>query len=88
LAAPGFITLFDASDGAEGYGRCFTYARVELTAGITASPSSTYISNTVVESNIDDRFTEIEPGAWVQEAMYLMADVMSAVSIANSTGLN
>lgn len=87
FGATTFNTIFDGVDGSDTYGRCFTYARVDLTAGVTRSPSSTYISNTVVEANLEDEFTEIEPGPWVQEAMYLMADVMSAVSMANSTGL-
>jgi hypothetical protein len=69
------------------YYHCFTYAVVNLTAGITISPTSTYISSRVIEADISDSQMEFLPGPWVHEAMYLMPDVMSTFTMMNSTPL-
>jgi len=69
------------------YESCFSYAVVNFTAGVAKSPASTYISNRVIESDQVDEDMIIEPGPWVQEATYLMADTMSLVSGMNTTTL-
>jgi hypothetical protein len=69
------------------YYYCTTYAVVNLTAGIAVSPISTYVTPRVVEASINASQMEILPGPWVQEAMYLMPDVMSMFSQMNSTPL-
>lgn len=69
------------------YYRCFTYAVVNLTAGVAVSPSSRYISPRVVEADLRDADMDLQPGPWVQEAMYLMPDVMSMFSMMNSSSL-
>jgi hypothetical protein len=64
---------------------CYSYAVVNFTAGVATSPTSTYISNDVVEADLVDKDMKLRPGPWVQEAMYLMPDVMSMVSNMNTT---
>lgn len=70
------------------YDWCHTYAIVNLTAGISDSPRSTYVSNRVVEAEIPSKDMEVRGGPWVKEAMYLMPDVMSHVAMMNTTALH
>jgi len=65
---------------------CFTYAIVNLTAGVVTSPTSTFISSRVVEA--DNRDLDIRAAAWVQEAIYLLPDVMSTLTMMNTTALD
>jgi hypothetical protein len=67
---------------------CFTYAIVNLTAGITTSATSTYISGRIVEADVPSADMAIRAGPWVQEAIYLMPDVMSMLTMMNTTSLN
>ncbi|KAF2869415.1 hypothetical protein BDV95DRAFT_498212 [Massariosphaeria phaeospora] len=69
------------------YEWCHTYAIVNLTAGVADSPQSTYVTNRVVEANLPTTELDIRAGPWVQEAMYLMPDVMSNVALMNTTSL-
>jgi hypothetical protein len=69
------------------YYRCLTYAVVNFTAGVIVSPSSTYISSRVIESDQPASEMEIIAAPWVHEALYLMPDVMSTFSMMNSTPL-
>lgn len=73
--------------GGGNYDWCYTYAKVNLTAGIVQSPTSTYISDRVVEADLESPKLELKAGPWVKEAIYLMPDVMSNVAIMNSTAL-
>ncbi|ORY08042.1 hypothetical protein BCR34DRAFT_489018 [Clohesyomyces aquaticus] len=67
----------------------YTRLEVEFTAGVSTPESSTYISHRVVESGPSDPIkSDIQPGPWVKEALYLMSDVMTAVAIMNNTSLN
>lgn len=69
------------------YQWCHMYAIVNLTAGIVQSPTSTYVSDRVVEADLPSDKLEIKAGPWVKEALYLMPDVMSNVAMMNSTNL-
>lgn len=86
----GFANIFSPLDPGSGtyyYSMaCFTYALVNLTAGVATSASSTYISSRVVEA--DERNLPIRAGPWVQEAIYLLPDVMSTLTMMNTTELN
>jgi hypothetical protein len=70
------------------YFRCYSYAVVNFTAGVATSPTSAFISGRVVEADLLDMDMELRPGPWVQEAIYLMSDVMSMLSVMNVTSLN
>ncbi|PMD61154.1 uncharacterized protein K444DRAFT_500382, partial [Hyaloscypha bicolor E] len=66
----------------------FTYLTINFTAGVILSPNSTYISNSVVESNPSIQDRDITEAPWVHEALYLLPDVMSMVAVMNSTSLS
>ncbi|KAJ4186811.1 hypothetical protein NW755_007543 [Fusarium falciforme] len=74
-----FNNIFTPNERGNYY-RCFTYAVVNLTAGVVRSPTSTYLSSRVIQGDTADSELPIEPAPWVQEAMYLMPDVMSVFS--------
>jgi hypothetical protein len=67
------------------YYYCMTYAEVNLTAGITVSSTSKYITPRVIEADMNPMHMELLEGPWVHEAMYLMPNVMSMFSQMNST---
>ncbi|KAI8717101.1 hypothetical protein NCS52_00784600 [Fusarium sp. LHS14.1] len=81
-----FNNIFTPNERGNYY-RCFTYAVVNLTAGVVKSPESTYISSRVIQGDATDSELHIEAAPWVQEAMYLMPDVMSVFSMMNSSSL-
>lgn len=66
----------------------FTYLEINFTVGVTTAPSSTYISSQVVENNEDTKAEDIVAGPWVNEALYLLPDVMSMVAIMNTSSLD
>ncbi|KAG4439472.1 hypothetical protein IFR05_005051 [Cadophora sp. M221] len=66
----------------------FTYLEINFTVGVTTAPRSTYISSQVVESNEDPKAEDIVAGPWVNEALYLLPDVMSMVAIMNTSSLD
>ncbi|KAH8586654.1 hypothetical protein B0O99DRAFT_656735 [Bisporella sp. PMI_857] len=78
--------IFNTTDGGN-YDWCHTYAIVNLTAGIAQSPTSTYVSDRVVEADLPSTELDLKGGPWVKEAMYLMPDVMSNVAMMHSTKL-
>ncbi|KAI8669883.1 hypothetical protein NCS56_00791700 [Fusarium sp. Ph1] len=80
-----FNNIFTPNERGNYY-RCFTYAVVNLTAGVVRSPTSTYLSSRVIQGDAADSELPIEPAPWVKEAMYLMPDVMSVFSMMNSSG--
>lgn len=79
-------SVFNTTYGGN-YQWCHTYAIVNLTAGVALSPTSTYVSDRVVEADLPSAELDLKGGPWVKEAMYLMPDVMSNVAIMNSTTL-
>ncbi|RSM19121.1 hypothetical protein CDV31_002042 [Fusarium ambrosium] len=82
-----FNNIFTPNERGNYY-RCFTYAVVNLTAGVVRSPKSTYLSSRVIQGDATGSEVSIQPAPWVQEAMYLMPDVMSVFSMMNSSGLS
>ncbi|KAH8685409.1 hypothetical protein BGZ60DRAFT_466204 [Tricladium varicosporioides] len=70
------------------YYRCLSWAIVNFTAGVTTSPTGTYISNRVVEADVAAARMDIRGGPWVKEALYLLPDIMSALTMMNTTSLN
>jgi hypothetical protein len=85
----GGYTTVDISDGYVGGDANYTYLEIEFTAGVATLETTTYINSGVIESGpLDPVTSDIHPGAWVREALYLMPDVMTAVAIMNTTSLN
>lgn len=66
----------------------YTYLNVNLTVGVMTPGLTTYTTSQVVEGEIDPEKAEIKPGPWVQEALYMLPDVMNMVSIMNNTSLD
>jgi hypothetical protein len=68
--------------------RCFSYGMVNFTAGVATSPTSKYIDNWVVEADLPDQAMELQAGRWVEDALYALPDMMSILSIINTTSLH
>lgn len=62
---------------------CYGFANVTIEAGVTRSPMSKYLSATVVEDQTPINQVTIEPNKWVQEALWLLPDLMTQLSFAN-----
>lgn len=84
---PTYPTTLYTNDTGGLYEDCYSYAIVNFTAGVSTSPSSTYITSRVIEADQADQDMVIEPGPWVQEATYLMSDTMSMLSAMNTSTL-
>jgi hypothetical protein len=65
--------------------KCFAFANVTITAGVTKSAVSTYVLSTVVEDQTPIDQVIFEPNLWVQEALWLLPDLLSQLSFANSS---
>jgi len=68
------------------YDRCAMVGTINFTAGVIHSPESTYVSHRAIEANAVAE-NQIVADRWVTEALYLMPDVMSKISLANTTSL-
>ena len=64
---------------------CYAVGNVTFTAGVVKSDASKYISPTVVEGQGDE--LNFEPDIWVQEALWLLPDLMTMVAVMNSSSL-
>jgi hypothetical protein len=62
---------------------CYGFANVTITAGVTTSPVSVYLSSTVVEDQTPIDQATFEPNKWVQEALWPLPDLMNQLSFAN-----
>ena len=66
--------------------RTYTYLTVNFTAGVRLSSRGTYVKSNVIENDGGDPDgRDIRPGPWVQEALYMMSDVMSTIAILNTS---
>ncbi|KIW87353.1 uncharacterized protein Z519_11989 [Cladophialophora bantiana CBS 173.52] len=87
-------TIFGSVDHLDRYllnwgdstnGNCYFIGRVNFTAGVTISPQSKYVSNRVVEDQTPlDEVVFVE-NPWVQEAVWLLPDLMTMIAVMNST---
>jgi hypothetical protein len=68
-------------------GTCYIFANVTFTAGVTTSPLSTYLSSRVVEDQSPIDEVIFEPNTWVQQSFWLLPDLMTVISLANSSQL-
>ncbi|RAO68010.1 uncharacterized protein BHQ10_004022 [Talaromyces amestolkiae] len=69
-----------------GLGTCYIFANITLTAGVTTSPLSTYISSSrVIEDQTPLDQVHFEPDRWVQEAFWLLPDLLTQIALMNSS---
>jgi hypothetical protein len=68
-------------------GTCYIFANVTFTAGVTNSPVSKYLSPVVIEDQTPIDEVVFQPSTWVQESFWLLPDLMTTISLANSTQL-
>ena len=66
-------------------GTCYIFANVTFTAGVSNSPMSKYLSPNVIEDQTPIDEVVFKPNTWVQESFWLLPDLMTTVSLANST---
>jgi len=66
-------------------GTCYIFANVTFTAGVTNSPLSTYLSSRVVEDRTPINEVKFEPSIWTEQALWLLPDLMTMISLANSS---
>lgn len=64
------------------YENCFLIGTVNFTAGVIRNQSATYIMPRVIAAERKSDM-QLEPDPWVEEALYLLPDVMPKVSIMN-----
>lgn len=64
---------------------CYLIGTVNLTAGVTNSSIATYISSRVVEDQTPLSGVVFEPNPWVQEALWLLPDLMTMIAVMNAT---
>jgi hypothetical protein len=66
----------------------YTYLEINFTAGVRVAHTSTYIKHNLVEADGGDpNGTDIIAGPWVQQALYMVPDVMAMLAIINTTEL-
>ena len=92
---PGCTNLDDSSFGdvnqipqyinSWALGTCYLFANVTLTAGVTMSAISTYITLRVIEDQTPIDEVIFEPDPWVQDSFWLLPDLMTMVSVMNSS---
>jgi hypothetical protein len=68
-----------------GLGTCYIFANVTLTAGVTTSAVSTYVSSRVREDQTPIDKVVFEPDRWVQEAFWLLPDLLTQIALMNSS---
>ncbi|KAH8663232.1 hypothetical protein BGZ61DRAFT_367769 [Ilyonectria robusta] len=66
-------------------GTCFIFANVTLSAGVTTSKVSTYVTSRVVEDQTPIDEVVLKANRWVQQSLWLLPDLMTMVSSMNST---
>lgn len=67
------------------YYACYVFANVTITAGVTKSSVSKYLSPNVVEDQTPLDQVTFEPSLWVQEALWILPDLMSQLTMANAS---
>ncbi|KAK6518125.1 hypothetical protein TWF506_005286 [Arthrobotrys conoides] len=64
---------------------CYVVGKIRFTAGVTTSRRSTYISPRIVEDTTPIDEVVFEPDPWVQQAIWLLPDLMTMISNLNSS---
>ncbi|KAJ3531940.1 hypothetical protein NM208_g8653 [Fusarium decemcellulare] len=64
---------------------CYFIGTVNFTAGVTVSTQSKYISDRVVEDQTPLGEVVFAEDPWVQEAVWLLPDLMTMIAVMNST---
>jgi len=66
---------------------CYFIGKVNFTAGVTVSAESKYLSKRVVEDQTPLDEVVFTENSWVQVAIWLLPDLMTMISVMNSTRL-
>ncbi|KAF1997702.1 hypothetical protein P154DRAFT_605165 [Amniculicola lignicola CBS 123094] len=66
---------------------CFLLGKIDFTAGVTKSSRATYINSRVVEDATPIQDVVFEADSWVQEAIWLLPDLLAMISISNVSQL-
>jgi len=66
---------------------CYLVGDIHFTAGVTTSAKSKYIASRVVEDQTPIDEVIFSPNAWVQESIWLLPDLMTMISVMNSSQL-
>ncbi|KIW13835.1 hypothetical protein PV08_06615 [Exophiala spinifera] len=64
---------------------CHAFANVSITAGVTKSAVSAYVSSNVIEDQTPIDQVTFEANLWVQEALWLLPDLMTQLTLANAS---
>jgi hypothetical protein len=64
---------------------CYAFANVTITAGVTRSPMSKFLSPNVIEDQTPLDQVIFEPNLWAQAALWLLPDLMSQLALANAS---
>ncbi|RSL96496.1 hypothetical protein CDV31_013451 [Fusarium ambrosium] len=66
---------------------CYIIGRVNFTAGVTTSRRATYLTPRVVEDQTPINDVDFKPNSWVHEAIWLLPDLMTMLSVMNASQL-
>jgi hypothetical protein len=62
---------------------CFLIGKIDFTAGVIKSSRATYIGPRIVESQTPIQDVEFQDNPWVQEALWLLPDLLTMLAVSN-----
>lgn len=79
--------LLETTRSTAASSNCFLLGKIDFTAGVTKSKSATYIGSRVVEDITPLQDVVIEANPWVQEAIWLLPDLLTMLAVSNVSQL-
>jgi hypothetical protein len=76
-----YLTLSTRSTA--GDENCFLVGKIDFTAGVAKSSRATYIGPRIVESQTTIQDVEFQANPWVQEAIWLLPDLLTMLAVSN-----
>ncbi|KAF3183497.1 hypothetical protein TWF751_004265 [Orbilia oligospora] len=76
---------YNPPDHNDFHQNCYLVGKIEFTAGVTTSRLSKYIAPRIIEDSTPIDEVIFEPDPWVQEAIWLLPDLMTMLSNLNSS---
>ncbi|KAF3227082.1 hypothetical protein TWF106_010570 [Orbilia oligospora] len=76
---------YNPPDHNDFHQNCYLVGKIEFTAGVTTSRLSKYIAPRIIEDSTPIDEVVFEPDPWVQEAIWLLPDLMTMLSNLNSS---
>ncbi|KAK4163327.1 heterokaryon incompatibility protein-domain-containing protein [Cladorrhinum sp. PSN259] len=75
--------LLQTARSTGGDENCFLLGKIDFVAGVTKSTRATYLGPRVVEDMAPMKDVVFEPNPWVQEAIWLLPDLLAMLAVSN-----